>query len=236
MPDEEIKGLEEAPEEEVEPKPKPKVPLPLIIIAAVIFVVGIGTFSVLMGVFSSAPSAKTELATDSLSGQSADATDSTDSEKSELDKLEEAIFGLADDIDLEKLDELLGLEDGQSDQSDDDSLASANWLEAEKAKLASERAELDALKKQLDAREYQLKEILSRVNQVESTRIGALAKLYDGMKPAQVAPLITKLTDEQAVQILLKMKPASASKILGALNTERAARISSNMITFSKEN
>ena len=44
-------------------------------------------------------------------------------------------------------------------------------------------------------------QLLGRVNQIESNRLNALAKLYDGMKPNQVAPLINKLTDEQAVQV-----------------------------------
>jgi flagellar motility protein MotE (MotC chaperone) len=50
-----------------------------------------------------------------------------------------------------------------------------------------------------------------------------------------VAPLIGKLSDDQAVQVLMQMKPASAAKILGSLSPDYAARISSNMITLNEE-
>jgi flagellar motility protein MotE (MotC chaperone) len=70
---------------------------------------------------------------------------------------------------------------------------------------------------------------------MEKSRIDALAKLYEGMEETQVAPLINQFTDEQAVQILMSMKPASAAKILGVLSPQRAARISTKMITLTRE-
>lgn len=235
MPEEDKKVQEETPEEVATAKSKG--PLLIGIIAAVIFIVGIGAFSIFMGVFSSAPSTDTESHPDSLSDQSAGVTEAHDEENLELSQLEQSIFGDSDIIEADDLDELLEMaEEHQTSKANDDSAAMTDWLESEKEKLAAERADLEALKKTIEAREYQLRQLIAQVSQVESSRIGALAKLYDGMKPAQVAPLIIKLTEEQAVQVLLKMKTASAAKILGALNTERAARISANMITINEEN
>jgi flagellar motility protein MotE (MotC chaperone) len=236
MPDKEVKESKESPEESPETKAKPKIPLLLIIIAAGIFVIGIGAFSVFMGVFSSTPTGEPGSQPDSTATHAEVAADSTLDTKSEIDLLEEAIFGVKKSVDADDLDELLDVANGQaSGISEKDSIEAANWIEAEKAQLAKERAELDAREKKLKAREHQLKQLVSKVSQIESTRITALAKLYEGMKPNRVAPLITKLTDEQAVQILLEMKPASAAKILGVLNSDRAARISANMITLIKE-
>jgi flagellar motility protein MotE (MotC chaperone) len=234
MPEEEKLAQEETPEEE--PKAKPKVPMLLIIIAVGAFVVSIGIFSVLMGVFSSSPTVDSETTPDSLLEQAAETVVADGEEAFDLDQLEREIFGHEDLVDANDLDELVA-KVGQLDPhgSSPDSLKTVDWIEAEKAKLAAERTELDALKKRLDSRELQLKQILTQIDAMESSRIGALAKLYDGMKPAQVAPLINKLTDEQAVQVLLQMKPNSAAKILGVLSPDRAAHISANMITLNKE-
>jgi len=236
MPKEEKMVQDETPEEA--PKPKSKTPMLLIIIAAGVFVVGIGVFSVVMGVFSSLPTAESVAPPDSLSETTAAAVaDSAGKDLSELEKLEKEIFGDKPPIKADDLDDMMGQADTEeSDTSTEDSLAALNWIETEKAKLAAERTDLNRMKKQIETREYQLKQVISQVNQLQSDRIGSLAKLYDGMKPAQVAPLINKLTDEQAVQVLLKMKPANAAKILGVLNPDRAATISANMITLNEEN
>ena len=90
-------------------------------------------------------------------------------------------------------------------------------------------------KRELDAKEAHIKKFLAQVDEMESSRINALAKLYDGMQENQVVPLINQLTDEQAVQILMKMKPTNASRILGALSPARAGRISERMITLTEE-
>ena len=235
MPKEEPVIQEETPEET--PQPKSKGPLLIGVMAAVVFVVGVGLFSVIMGVFSSSPTADLMAPPDSLPDATAGAEESAGDRLSELERLEQEIFGNKPSIKIDNFDGLLGLEDTrETDKSAEDSLAALSWIESEKAKLAAERADLDKKKKHIEAKEYQLKQLISRVNQLQSNRIGALAKLYDGMKASQVAPLINKLTDEQAVQVLLKMKPANAAKILGALSPERAATISANMITLNKEN
>ncbi len=236
MSEEDKKKQDETPEEAAETKKKSKGPLLFIIIAAVVFIGGVGGFSVFMGVFSSEPTAETETAPDSLADHAAVDSIPVDDDLSELDKLEREIFGESDAVNAEDLDELLEqASERESQLASEDSVAMTPWLESEKAKLATERADLEALKKTIEAREYHLRQLIAQVNQVRATRITALAKLYDGMKPAQVAPLISKLSDEQAIQVLMKMKTASAAKILGVLNTDRAARISANMLTFSEE-
>ncbi len=220
-------------------------PMKLIIIGVVVFVVGIAGFSMMMGVFSGGPSVKAPSEHTEEVAESEDHHNQPTEELSDLEeikRLEEELMKIDNIDEAEDLDDVMALAEESGHSSETDSLAAVNWLEAEKAKLAkerkdmkSERAKLDKLKKELDTREYHLQQQLAKIGQVESARTGALAKLYDGMKPEQVAPLITKLTEEQAVQVLLKMKPGNAAKILAVLKADQAARISSRMITLSEE-
>jgi flagellar motility protein MotE (MotC chaperone) len=235
MPEEQVSDLDATPEEAPVAKKKSKGPLPLIIIAAGAFFITIGVFSLFMGVFSPPPPAEKEIQSDSLPEQASETTEAGTDDQSVIDSLEQLLFGQGE-VDAGDLDELLELaEEQESGMSQEDSLDAINWLEAEKAKLAAERKKLDDLNKKIDAREHQLKQLLSRVNELQSSRVSALAKLYDGMKASQVAPLIIKLTEEQAVHVLLNMKPNNAAKVLEVLDPNRAARISANMITLNEE-
>ncbi|MEE9442144.1 MAG: hypothetical protein V3V99_05700 [candidate division Zixibacteria bacterium] len=242
MPEEEKTKAETPKEGGEEQKPKKsKGPMMLIIISVVGFAICIGAFSFFMGVFSSPPAGEGDdtATVEEKHAEEKSAPDqkqSEDEDMSEIDALESELFGLQDIGDVEDMDDMMDLVDNtERGMSKEDSIEAANWLENEKEKLTTERKELDARKKELDRREYHLKQLLAKRDQMESARIGSLAKLYDGMKPQQVAPLINKLTIKQAVDVLLKMKPANAAKILGALKPDRAARISAEMITLSEE-
>ncbi|MCP4568299.1 MAG: hypothetical protein GY841_12040 [FCB group bacterium] len=238
---EEIKTLDD-PEEEETPKKKSKLKGPLLlgIIGFGVFVIAIGAFSFFMGVFSSPPAAEVdgEATEDTLVAVDGHGKTGAvkDPHADELDALEAEMFGLNDVGDAEDLDDLALLaEKRKSGMSEKDSIKAAKWLDAEKAAIAIQRAELDSVSKHIARQEYRLKQLVAKTNQMESARINSLAKLYDGMKATQVAPLLRKLTEEQAVEVLLKMKSANAAKILGALNPDHAARISSRMITLTEE-
>jgi len=245
MPDLEKSAQESAQDEAQQAAAKPKLPLKMIIIAAGAFLIAIGAFSFVFGVFSSAPAEQTEVnkeatlvKSDTAAGPAASDTIHMD----EIARLEREIFG---DKKIGKLPVKVKTADRQVSEAaaeeptptkeEKDSTDSAAWLKAEKDKLAAERAELEALKRDLEARETRIKSFLEQIDEIESSRINALAKLYDGMQENQVVPLMNKLTDEQAVQILMKMKPANAARILGALKPDRAARISERMLTFTEE-
>lgn len=244
MPDLEKSAQEGAQDEAQDTTTKPKLPLKMIIIAAGAFLIAVAAFSFTMGVFSSAPAENTEAVADTTTAAQDDSTasvaDGDTINMDEIAKLEREIFGdkkIAKISDkAEHVDKIVPdtIEDEQA-PAVKDSTASPAWLKAEKDKLAAERAELDALKKELDAKEARIKTFLTQVEEIESSRINALAKLYDGMQENQVVPLISQLTDEQAVQILMKMKPANASRVLGALSPDRAARISEKMMTYTEE-
>jgi flagellar motility protein MotE (MotC chaperone) len=113
----------------------------------------------------------------------------------------------------------------------EDSLDTLNWIQKEMAKLDKARTEQEKRMKELQALEYKIDQCLVKIEQAESTRIAKLARLYDGMKAAEVAKLFANLDDNTILSVLPRMKPANASKILGLIPPKRAARISTRMIT-----
>lgn len=248
MADEE-KVEEQAPDQEqgAAGKSKSKGLIMMVAIALVVFIVAIAGFSVMMGVFSGSKTAEKgsegEKTADVSHEKKKEAKQEEKSEDeaylAEVAQLEKELFGVDSVSDAQDMDDLMTLaEDEQSDSgmSEQDSINAAKWLDTEKAKLASQRKEIDNRQKELDKQEYRLKQLIAKKNQMQSARVASLAKLYDGMKADQVAPLIIKLDEVQAVAVLLKMKPGNAAKILGAISPDRAARISARMITLTEEN
>jgi len=226
-------AAEAAPEEK---KPKSKLPLMLIVIVIGAFIVTVGIFSFAMGVFSSKPEIKNATEAGKPVEATADTMAALEGDAADVAKLEEKIFGQPQ---LVETDTAGAAENTVAEKPSPDTSVTepdpAQQADEEKARLAGQRAELVALKNDLDAQEKRLQKLLAQIETVESSRISALAKLYDGMDENQVAPLITQLTEEQAVQVLMKMKPANAAKILGAVSPEWAARISAKMITLTEE-
>jgi len=255
-PEKPQEAAEQTEEKQKQPSKLFKGPMLLAIIGVGGFVGAIIAFSFVMGVFSSskgtpesgkngdstvvADAAKAGSAgNDSIEGHAAANTTpgATKAGKSALDSMETAIFGDGGIRSATNIDDIVALA-GKNDTSANhakDSASSKGSIASEWAKLDAEKKQLEAKKKEMDNQESRLKQLLSKSDQLESARIGSLAKLYDGMNPQQVAPLITKLTDDQAVDVLLKMKPSNAAKVLEALTTERAARISAKMITIKED-
>ena len=204
-----------------------------------VFAVAVGAFSFMMGVFSSSPQ------TGDASTKAADSNAVALTHKpivedtSDIDALEQKIFGeeksplAANDLDdIVRMADTMPAVPAAVDTSTATPATPA--VDAE-TKLAQERADIEEKKKQLEQERIQVEQLMAKSSVMESSRITALARLYDGMKPAQVAPLITKLTDDQAVLVLLKMKPANAARVLGQLPAEAGARLSARMITLTEE-
>jgi len=119
-----------------------------------------------------------------------------------------------------------------------DSVDTLNWLDQELADLEKEQKRIETLRgqlekeqQQLDAYKKQIDRALARIEQAESARVTKLARLYDSMRPDDVAKLFENLDDKVILSILPKMKSVNAAKILGIMPPKRAARISTKMIT-----
>ncbi|MFH1374816.1 MAG: hypothetical protein ABII79_13595 [bacterium] len=151
---------------------------------------------------------------------------------------------LSQDV-LDKIMENLAVLDYEPDLSEvegeeivmsaEDSIEAVNWLEQEKAALAVREADLSSREKELQRLDLQVTQKILRIEQVESSRIASLAKLYDGMDSRSVAQLMANLDDETVVSILPRMKIKNASAVLQLLPPQRGAKLSKRMITIAEK-
>ncbi|MBD3404481.1 hypothetical protein GF420_16445 [candidate division GN15 bacterium] len=127
-------------------------------------------------------------------------------------------------------------EEGGSDSkiSREDSIEAANWIETEMARLAEKEAELNQRQKELERLDKIVSQKVLKLEQAESSRIAALARLYDGMDPRAVAKLVANLDDATVVSILPRMKQKNASQVLSLMPAARAAKLSKQMITIAE--
>lgn|GEM_PF-901731 len=133
--------------------------------------------------------------------------------------------------------EIPGVETGMSAE---DSAKEQSWLDEEKAKLDEREEDLQTRERALAEQRRELDRIESDVNkkllkleQAETTRINALAKLYDGMDPRSVVQLVNNLDDATVVALLPRMKTKNASAVMALMSPKRAARLSKQMITIT---
>jgi len=116
-------------------------------------------------------------------------------------------------------------------------------LEAERAQLARERQQLANVEASLAAREKSLddqRELLEKAigdlrsaqqqfGQVRSDNAQKLAKMFDSIKPADGAPILTALDRETALDVLTRMKEKNAAKLLSELEPSLAADLSTRI-------
>ena len=125
---------------------------------------------------------------------------------------------------------------GVDDPEEDDESATvedakALTKEAVDAKKA-EKKESSTIKVSKEELEKQIKERQA----AEKKRISKLARLYDEMKPADAATILSGLDDDMAIAILSKMDESQVSQILASqeFGAENAARITRIMYTGVK--
>jgi hypothetical protein len=116
-----------------------------------------------------------------------------------------------------------------------DSADTINWLQAEMNRLAAEKAAIDSQRRELDSVNMRVTQGLDKIERAEDARLAALAKLYDSMKPEEVAKLFENLDDTIIVQILPRLKPVNAAKVLALMPPKRAAYISTQLISIAEE-
>ncbi len=82
--------------------------------------------------------------------------------------------------------------------------------------------------KKLDASELQRLEKMKQQEQAKT--IGKLARLYGGMKPDEVVPIINLLDDTTVIAIFNKMEEDQVSKIMATMDAKRAAALTQIMM------
>lgn len=116
-------------------------------------------------------------------------------------------------------------------------------LDAERAVIRREKEELVALRQAVVVQEQVLtegrRELSAMVTEIETKRrvldeerersAGRLAKMYENMKSAQAAPILSALDMDILLDIMVRMKEREAARILADMDTELAARISTEL-------
>lgn len=116
-----------------------------------------------------------------------------------------------------------------------DSARIVSWIDEQKALIEKREADLDARELDLKSIERSVDKKITRLEQVESSRTGNLARLYDGMDARAVANLMANLDDETVLSILPRMNTKNASAVLSLLPPRRAAKLSKELITITED-
>jgi flagellar motility protein MotE (MotC chaperone) len=115
-----------------------------------------------------------------------------------------------------------------------DSIDAATWMAQEKEHLAKWKSQIEARQMELDKLDREVSQKLLKIEEVESARVGQLAKLYDGMQAPAVAQLLANLDDKTVVEILPRMNAKNASAVLALMPPPRAAKLSKQMMTIAE--
>jgi flagellar motility protein MotE (MotC chaperone) len=108
------------------------------------------------------------------------------------------------------------------------------WLRQEKRVLQQERREVDKKIQELELLKKDIEQLLARVQEVKSERIGMMAKLYDSMDPEAVAKQINNMDDRTVVTLLPQMNTRTAAKVMALLDPQRAAQITTKLLAMDQ--
>lgn len=98
---------------------------------------------------------------------------------------------------------------------------------AEKEKeLVALNREVDEKLTKLNALQEELKGQLGGAVKGKDQQFKNLIKIYSTMSPSKVAPLLDKMEDVEAVEILRAMKTDAVAKIIPKLGQDKAVRVS----------
>lgn len=104
---------------------------------------------------------------------------------------------------------------------------------AKEKELALKEEELAKLSQQVDekytkliALQQEVKTQLEDLNKERDQRFRNLIKIYSNMSASKVAPLLDKMEDADAVEILRAMKAEEVAKIMPKLDQNKAVRLS----------
>ncbi len=109
----------------------------------------------------------------------------------------------------------------------EDALAAKEKAMAEKEKeLSALNKEVDEKYTKLNALQEELKGQLGGAVKGKDQQFKNLIKIYSAMSPSKVAPLLDKMEDVEAVEILRAMKTEAVAKIIPKLSQDKAVRVS----------
>ena len=100
----------------------------------------------------------------------------------------------------------------------------------EKTEIPAESAALKPEDEKVDAQPADNTEaVVSAALAGDAKEMGKLAKLLESMKPDEAADIVSHLSTDQIVTLVMKMKDRAAGRMLAALPIEQAARVAERM-------
>lgn len=102
-------------------------------------------------------------------------------------------------------------------------------LEQEKLRLTEEQQRINSEKDSLEAVKRELEMLTGQREGYEKERIQKLAKVCEGMRPEEAAPIISQLDDQTIVEIFLQMDDRRVARILGEMSIDRATDITQRL-------
>jgi len=105
-------------------------------------------------------------------------------------------------------------------------------LEIQQQNFLQERQEVAQIKDSLSIFKNRVNELLAKKEMEANEKIDKLAKIYQNMDPAEVAPIIEELDNNTAVKILSKMRERQVAQVLENMNKDRAIELTRAMTFF----
>ena len=106
------------------------------------------------------------------------------------------------------------------------SSADSARLAWQERRIRNLRADLAAKNAELDARTAEIRQWVSRREELLAKAGASLVAIYSKMKPDAASAQLQDMDDDTAAALLLKMKPAVASAVMSEMDAARAARLS----------
>ncbi|MFH2056697.1 MAG: hypothetical protein ABIJ61_12120 [bacterium] len=193
-----------------------------IMAGGLVFVIFVVIFSIKFGVFDQTAPEQTPTTADAL--------------EVKTDKQAQAEQGHQDDF----YGQYYGAESTEEHDSgvtftEQDSLKQVAWYEQQKREIGMERAQLEEEKADLQRLHDRTEMLLKQREGLEAANLAALAKLYESMKSDQLVPILANLPDDKVSLIISRMKKQKASEVMGKIDPERAARITSWLLSLEAE-
>jgi len=97
------------------------------------------------------------------------------------------------------------------------------------AVIALSEAQLDDRLQRIDAAIAKYDERIGLLDEQEEARMAVVVKTYEAMKAKSAAVIFNTLDEKVLLQVATRMKPQSMAKVLAAMNTAKASRLTVRM-------
>jgi len=108
-------------------------------------------------------------------------------------------------------------------------------LREKEQRLIVLQKELQKKAKNIEMLRQRAEKVLAEFQALKDEDLSRLVAVFSAMKPDAAAPLLEKLDLPYAVEVVLRMEPKKAAKLLSAVNAEKAAVISRSITSATAD-